>query len=156
MFYRLERNIDPCRGLGYTAYTKYLAESRNLYACLDWDRKVGNPLQYLECPIAWRLMGNGKPSPATFMHSRPHHFRDPMLREKAIEYVNNKESQNLIFGVDSFEKLNVWFPKPIRDIMINEFGFVIKRYIARKVWHGLRQSMLDSRTVVRCYDIMDR
>lgn len=151
MFYRLERLIEPCKGLGYTAYTRQLTVNRDLHACLDWDTLVGNPLQRLECPIAWKF--HTKLVPATWKHPRPAHFRDPLLRETTVNYINKGEHQHLIFGCESLEKLNIWFPEPIRKIMIEQYGFGLKRYTAKLVWHGLRQSMLDNRTVKNVYDV---
>lgn len=147
MFYRLERTIYPCAGLGYTAYTKHLAK---LGGDNNWDQKVGLPLQDLECKVAWRLFYEKKlGAPVTWRHPRPHHFRDPYLREVSIQYAKRNEHEFLFFGCQTLEQLEVWFPKNIMNIMIEEFGFGIKKYHAKLVWHGLRQSMLDIRSVDR-------
>lgn len=152
MFYRLERTIDPCYEMGYTYYTKYLAQQyqldkANYDKCLNWDTKVGNPLQVLECPIAWKFMN--KNVPVTWKHPRPAHWRDPYLRDVTREYGLKGEHNHLIFGVRTLEQLDIWFPPSIRQIMIDEFGFGIRMCTATKMWHGLRQSMLDVRTVTR-------
>ncbi len=154
MLYRLERIIEPCIGLGYTQYTKHLAEKKIMEDCFNWDTKVGDPLQSLECPIAmkrWTIGANCMP--ATYKHHRPHHLRDPLLRETALKYCKNNEHQYLFFGCQTIEQLNVWFPEPIQELMINEFGFGLKKYVAKLMWHGLRQSMMDYRTVMRHYSI---
>ncbi len=147
MFYRLERIVEPCLGMGYTYYTKHL---RNLGGCLNWDHKVGLPLQSLECPLGFKKAY----APVTWKHPRPAHIRDPFLREVTIEYCKKglEEHNNLRFGCQTIEQLNIWFPESIREIMINEFGFGLKKYVAKLVWHGLRQSMLDVRSVVRVYE----
>lgn len=152
MFIRLERIIEPCLGLGYTRYAAHLNQRTHPELCKEWDTRVGYPLENLECPVGFK-----KPhAPVTWKHPRPCHIRDPFLRDITLQYWKKgglEETRYLFFGCDSIEKLNIWFPEPIRNIMINEFGFGLKRYTAKLVWHGLRQSMLDSRSIIRVTDL---